>query len=399
MSREHRDQQPSLLYVATVAATIHQFLVPLAAHFRSAGWRVGAAAASATEDPLIRDVFNEVNDIPLSRSIRRIGGLVRGERAIGRLLIESMPDVVHVHSPIASFMTRFAVRRMPADQRPAIAYTAHGFHFHRGGRLLPNTIFLAAEKVSGRWTDRLVVINDEDQAAALRHRIVHRGSLIRMPGIGLDTDHYARTALPSDASVVTPPGLGSLLGAAYFVVVGEFSKNKRQVDALAALARLRDQEVRLILLGDGQERGRLRQLAVRLDIADRVVFAGIVDDVRPIVASSVALMLNSGREGLARSVMEALALEVPVIASTARGNRELVGDSGRIVEIGDVDGYADAMEWMLEHPTERQAMGVRGRRRMVERYDSRIVIKLHEELYSSMLAERSTRVAASRRPD
>ena len=88
--------------------------------------------------------------------------------------------------------------------------------------------------------------------------------------------------------------------------------------------------------------------------------------------------------------MEALALEVPVVASTARGNRELVGDAGRIVDVGDVDGLAQAMDWLIDHPAERRAMGERGRIRMVETYDLRVVIRLHETLYASMLADRSS---------
>ena len=120
----------------------------------------------------------------------------------------------------------------------------------------------------------------------------------------------------------------------------------------------------------------------------------IAGGVVAIVAASVALVLCSGREGLARSIMESLALEVPVVASNARGNQELVGDSGRIVDVGNIDALADAMEWLLDHPVERRAMGERGRIRMVEGYDLQVVTRLHEDLYESMLAERSSRSAA-----
>jgi glycosyltransferase involved in cell wall biosynthesis len=259
-------------------------------------------------------------------------------------------------------------------------------------------VFLFAERVAGRWTDRLVVINDEDEAAALAHRLVRRGALVRMPGIGVDTDHYARAALSSMAAEDAGAAVAIPVGAPYFVYVGEFSRNKRQTDAIAALARLRDQHARLVLLGDGPLRGELEAVVDRLGLADRVEFAGIVGDVRPIVAASTGLVLCSGREGLARSVMEALALEVPVVASNARGNRELVGDCGRIVGIGDIDGLAQAMDWLLDHPDERRVMGQRGRSRMVESYDLRVVTRLHEDLYASMLAERSATVARSAGP-
>jgi glycosyltransferase involved in cell wall biosynthesis len=89
--------------------------------------------------------------------------------------------------------------------------------------------------------------------------------------------------------------------------------------------------------------------------------------------------------------MEALALRVPVIASAARGNSELVPpDSGIVVPIGDVHGLAAAMDWLIEHPNERAEMGRRGRVRMVERYDIGKLIDLHDDLYRGLLAERQT---------
>jgi glycosyltransferase involved in cell wall biosynthesis len=87
--------------------------------------------------------------------------------------------------------------------------------------------------------------------------------------------------------------------------------------------------------------------------------------------------------------MEALSLEVPVIASDARGNGELVGtDSGFIFHIGDVGALAGHMDWLIEHPTEALAMGALGRARMVERYDVAALLVLHDELYGGLLAER-----------
>jgi glycosyltransferase involved in cell wall biosynthesis len=266
-------------------------------------------------------------------------------------------------------------------------YTAHGFHFHRKGRASANAVFLAAEKVAGRWTDRLIVINDEDHEAAERNRIVARHALVRMPGIGLDTSVY------SPSEVRTEPGKSTSGPSPQptFVSVAELNRGKRHADTIEALALLKHTEARLVLLGDGAERSNLENLATRRGIRDRVTFAGFVQDVRPVVGNATALVLASGREGLARSVMEALALRVPVIASAARGNSELVPpDSGIVVPIGDVHGLAAAMDWLIEHPNERAEMGRRGRVRMVERYDIGKLIDLHDDLYRGLLAERQT---------
>jgi glycosyltransferase involved in cell wall biosynthesis len=382
-----------LLYVATVATTVRQFLLPLASAFRAAGWRVDAAASGVGDDSAIAAGFDGVHELPFSRSLRDVRGLIRGFGAVERLVAQIEPDIVHVHTPIASLLTRLAVARMPDGRRPAVVYTAHGFHFYRGGRPLPNLLFLAAERIAGRWTDRLVVINDEDQAAARRHRIVPLERLVRMPGIGVDTAWYARSSLGPGAANEARVRLGIPDGVPLVVTIGELNANKRQGDILVALARLKDRDVRLVVLGEGPDRQRLERLAAALAMADRVILAGVVSDPRAIVAASAALTLTSAREGLARSVMEALALETPVVASSARGNRELVGDAGFNVEVGDIAGYVAALDWLLDHRADAAAMGARGRIRMIERYDLKIVIEQHAALYEAVLAERSRRRA------
>lgn len=389
-------QPASLLYVATVSGTIRHFLAPYSVRLRALGWRVDAAANGAQDDPGLEGAFDHRYELPLSRSILDVGAILRGARAISRTIEEAGPDLVHVHTPIASFLTRLAVRRTVPQRRPLVVYTAHGFHFHHGGRWLTNAVFLTAERVAGRWTDRLIVINDEDELAARRYRIVPEQRLVRMPGIGVDTGWFARSNVPAEASGEERARLGIPPDVPLIVIVGEFSANKRQGDGIAALAAMRHQDARLVLLGDGLMRPALEDRARQLDLVDRVVFAGTVKDVRPILATATALVLNSKREGLARSVMEALALEVPVAASNARGNRELVGDSGFVLEVGDVGGFARALDWLIDHPDERAAMGRRGRDRMRARYDLETVIGLHLDLYREMLDDRTPTKDASR---
>ena len=382
--------RPRLLVVATVAGTIGAFLAPYAAHFRALGWRVDAAASGATSDPRVLAAFDQVHELPLSRSVRDLRGLARARRALQQIL-ETAPDIVHVHTPIASFMTRYLTSRIPVERRPLVAYTAHGFHFHEGGGPVANAAFLTAERIAGRWTDRLIVINDEDEHAARRHRIVANRRLVRMPGIGLDTGHYAPAAVPAEALVRTREQLGIAIDAPVFAVIGEFNPNKRQADAIAALGMLGNGAAHLVLAGSGRERPVLEAQARTLGVENRVHFLGLIADVRPVVGAATAVLLLSTREGLARSVMEALSMQVPVIASTARGNRELVGqDRGLVFETGEVRALARAMGWMIDHPEERRQMGVRGRARMVERYDLHVLIGMHETLYEAMLAERGS---------
>lgn len=381
--------RPSLLMVATIFHTIHGFLTPYAAYFREMGWRVEAAANGAMMGPELEGVFDQVHELPLSRSILDAAGIWRTLRALRRIL-EPGFDIVHVHTPIAAFVTRAAIRAMPAETRPAAVYTAHGFPFYPRGNPASNALFVAAERIAGRWTDRLIVINDEDHAAALKYRIVPRRRLTLMPGIGVDTEWYSRSSVPADEIASARERLGIDPSAPLFALVGELSLRKRPFDVVAAFGQMKHRDCHLVILGDGPERPRVDAAICKFGVAERVHFVGMVADVRPMVTASAALVLASRSEGLPRCVMEALSLEVPVVATDARGSPDVVApDAGIIVPVGDVEALARAMDRILDAPEEARAMAERGRKRMVERYELSTLIAHHEALYRDLLAERS----------
>jgi glycosyltransferase involved in cell wall biosynthesis len=151
---------------------------------------------------------------------------------------------------------------------------------------------------------------------------------------------------------------------------------------------MKHRRARLVLVGSGPRRPQLEALASERTVSDRVRFTGLIDDVPAVLVGATALVATSAREGLSRSVMEALSLEVPVIGSTARGNRELIGESGRIFETGDIDALSGWMDWFVDQPSAAREMGRAGRHRMVHDYDLGPLMRRHERLYDELLAER-----------
>jgi glycosyltransferase involved in cell wall biosynthesis len=380
------DHHPSLLIVATVMRTVRSFLIPYATHFRELGWRVDVAANGASTDPVVSEAFDGVRDIPLSRSLKDLRGMVAAYREL-ETVVRGGYDIVHVHTPIASFLTRAAVHRMDERTRPQLAYTAHGFHFHARGSRISNGAFVTAERVAGRWTDRLVVINNEDRGAAERYRLVPPSRLVYMPGIGIDTQRYSRASLDPSELDLARTDLGIDAATPLFVVVAELSRRKRPLDVVAALSAMASPGAHVVFLGDGPERTAVEEAVRQAGLTDRVHLRGEVSDVRPVVACASALVLASSREGLPRSIMEALAMEVPVIASDARGNADLVlPDAGHIVPAGSVPKLAAAMDKIVADPDAARAMGKAGRERMVQTYDIGMLLQRHEHLYHSMLS-------------
>ncbi|MDO9172344.1 MAG: glycosyltransferase family 4 protein [bacterium] len=383
---------PRLLMVATVPRTLRLFLFPLARFFQAKGWRVDAAANGVTSARDCVEVFDEVRDIEWSRNPLDPRNLRTGPRMIRAVVAHGKYDVVHVHTPVAALVTRYALKGLAAKDRPVVVYTAHGFHFHAGGNPFRNQVFRTLEKLAGRWTDYLIVMNEDDEAEARKLGIVPADRLRYMRGIGIDTDFYAPQQV-SEASVKAVRDELRLPGEAPMILmVAEFNPGKRHVDALRAFARIyRDSALHLVFVGEGPLRSSMERLAADLGISERCRFLNERWDIPVMIRASVATLLPSVREGLPRCVMESMCLERPVIGSDVRGIRELLGDgAGILVKARDVDGFADAMKLVLEHPEAAQAMADLGRKRMQGPYELSSILSAHLDLYEEALARRVT---------
>jgi len=379
------DQCRTILHVATVPTTLRSFLLPYASHFRALGFRVFAAANGVSACPQCRQAYDGVYDIQWSRNPLDAANFRGAAREVRRVAAQLGPSIVHVHTPVAAFVTRYALRGVRRRGGLTIVYTAHGFHFHRGGGLATNTLFLALEKLAGRWTDALVVINDEDFQAARRHRLVPPERLVFMPGIGVDTSLYDPATVSAEDVSAVRHDLALAEADRLFLMVAEFNPGKRHRDALQAFALLNRPRAHLAFAGTGPEEPVLKALAEDLRVAEGVHFLGYRSDIPALIRASRATLLPSEREGLPRSVMESMCLGVPVVGTDIRGTRDLLADGcGLLVPLGDVTALSQAMARLLDSPDLGTELADNALQRVAEHDLSRIVA-LHEQLYARVL--------------
>jgi glycosyltransferase involved in cell wall biosynthesis len=383
---------PRLLMVSTIPETLRGFLLPFVDHFRGLGFRVDAMAQGVGDCAECSNAFDHVWDVTWSRNPLDHRNLLAARRRVRDVVAEHDYDLVHVHTPVAGFVTRFALRRLRQTGQPRVIYTAHGFHFYRGVPQPRGAALRALEKLAAGWTDHLVVINREDQRAACR--LLPRERVWHMPGIGVDLERYSPGAVAESEVAQVRRELGLSAEHRLFLMIAEFNAGKRHRDAVAALARQGRSEARLALAGTGPLMEETRRLARALGVADRVSFLGFRPDIPALVRASVAVVLPSEREGLPRSVMESLSLGVPVIGTRIRGILDLLeGGGGLLVPVGDVTALAEAMSRVLDHQAESREMGRRGRECMAD-FDLRKVIAMHEALYEAALRVPKTTAAA-----
>jgi glycosyltransferase involved in cell wall biosynthesis len=373
---------PRLLLVTTVPLTIEAFLLPLVSRMRERGWEVDGLAAGLTAMPVSRSL-DRAFDAAWSRdpvrsafsapsTLQTVRGLVRHRRY----------DVVHVHTPVAGFLTRLALRRVRGST-PRVIYTAHGFHFHPHGGRWANALAFALEWFAARWTDTLIVTNQHDLVEAQRLPI-DAERVIHIPGVGIDTDFYDPALVSDEAIAAVRPSLGIPERAQLLLCVGELNRNKNQALLIRAVARMRRADSYLVLRGSGPGEPQLRRLINQLGMDERVRIIGRVDDLRPLIRASRAVVLVSQREGLPRSLMEAMSLDVPVIGSDIRGIRDLVRhDAGTLVPAGDVDALAATLDRVANEPAAFTAAARRGRERVIADHGLDAVLAAHERLYAS----------------
>jgi UDP-glucose:(heptosyl)LPS alpha-1,3-glucosyltransferase len=158
----------------------------------------------------------------------------------------------------------------------------------------------------------------------------------------------ARFSLPESATV--------------FVLVGSGYHRKGVAQAIAALRQLPD-SARLLVAGRDKNQERYVAHASRLGVAERVIIAGPIDDVAPLLGAADAFVLPTLYDPLPNACLEAMAAGLPVITSTQCGAAELLAahDAGIVCDAQDIDALANAMKQLL-NPAKRWPMGERARK-------------------------------------
>ncbi len=323
---------------------------------------------------------------PLVREIRPIADL-RAFLALRRILRErkraapGAPLVVHTHSSKAGILGRAAARSAGAD---AILHSVHGFGFHDGQPRPVRSLFVGLERVAARWTDRFVAVSEENVRTAERERIFprYRSRLIRS---GFDTGRF----LPG------PGGEGRRLlgvpeGVPLVGTVAVFKPQKAPLDFVAVARRVAERVpgIHFAMVGDGELRAAAERAVREASLSDRFRFPGWRKEVPELLRAFDLFLLTSRWEGLPKVIPQALIAGVPVVATAADGTREIVDDGvdGYLCPPGDVEGLSARCVEVLSGKAPL-APGT-NRRRLLEEFDEREMVRAQERLYGEILAEK-----------
>lgn len=173
------------------------------------------------------------------------------------------------------------------------------------------------------------------------------------------------------------------------VHVSNFRPVKRPVDCVEILARVLNKGIkaRLVMVGDGSERTNAEHRARCLGVYEKCSFVGKQPKIVDYLSAADVLLLPSEQESFGLAALEAMACEVPVIASRVGGVPEVVtdGETGFLSDVGDVAKMAEDAARLLVDENLRKQMGARARESALSRYSTDIVIPQYIEFYEQVL--------------
>ena len=330
-----------VLYITTVSRTINAFLVPHIEMLLENGYKVDCACS--IDKPVDKKLIAKgvrVFEIPFSRKPVGLGNIRAFNKLIDIQRINNY-DIVHVHTPIAAIYGRLL--RFKFSKLKTI-YTAHGYHFLKGGSKLGWLLYYPIEKFMASLTNVTININKEDYEITknkLKPEQCHF-----MNGVGLDLNKYKKLSYEDIRKKKKELNLKD----DHFVVlmIAELNKNKNHIQLIKAMALLKNKypNIKAISVGEGNKLEELEEEVNKRGLQDNIIFLGFRTDINEIINASDIGILLSYREGLPRNIMEFMSCGRKVIATNIRGCRDIVCNEtvGELIGVGDYEATAKAIE-------------------------------------------------------
>lgn len=367
------------MIVDNSAWTVYRFRSPLVKTLKRQGYQVVVASP-------VDEYIHYLNETDFNKHIQ-IHKLNRAGKnpfqdllflaELFRLLRREKPDLVISFTLKPNLYSAIVCRWLSI---PIVAVvTGLGYTFlHQKGifRWISTLYKLALQRI-----EKLIVYNQGDLDFFVRNQIVPAHRCVKIPGEGIDTQHFLPQESPPEEQPFT------------FLFIGRLMVDKGILELIESIKILRQRNVRFACQVMGyMHYGNPSEIANDDLLAwveeDAITYFGSTKDVRPYIAAADAIVLPSHREGLSRVILESMSMAKPVIVTDVPGLTDLVvhDENGLLVPVKNPAALADAMEYMTQLPAdELQIMGQANRKKAVGMFDVQVSSRLFEEVVGEVM--------------
>lgn len=345
-----------VLFTATVDSHILQFHLPFLKLFKEKGYEVHVATNGNEEIPYC-DVKHVVS---FERSPFKLNNL-KAIKQLKKICNEEKFDIIHTHTPMGSVVTRLAAKKARKKYHTRVIYTAHGLHFFKGAPKKNWLLFYPIEKYLSKFTDTLILINQEDYDLCKR-KFKKCKDIQYVPGVGIDEEKF-NFELSNNDKIKLRKSLGINENDFVMIYPAELSKRKRQIWLINTISDLlkKYDDIHLLLPGKDSLNGKCQELVNKLGLDKQIHFLGYRKDIPKLLKISDISVSAANQEGLPVNIMEAMYVGLPIVASNCRGNRDLVSNNinGYLVESDDSTRFSQSISELYKN--QNKSFGIKSK--------------------------------------
>jgi glycosyltransferase involved in cell wall biosynthesis len=303
------------------------------------------------------------------------------------------PDIVHTHSAKAGILGRFVTHRLKgkwAENVPAVVHTIHGLAFHPYQSKWLNKFYIAVERSAAKRTDSFICVADAMTEQALAAGIGQREKYVTAYS-AIEEDAFLnpipeeerksfrlKYGIPEDAIVLVTIARLFMLKGHKYIIESAKQLSKQFKNAL------------WLFVGDGNLADHFKEQVKQLGLTEKIKFTGLLppSQIPLAIQSSDILVHCSLREGLARTLPQAMLCGKPAISFDVDGAKEVVNqDTGRLIEPKNIEQLTKACAELIEDKNLREKLGKQGRQFVKEKFEPKTMVDIIEQLYKKLITD------------
>jgi len=347
--------------------------------------RFEVTVACSFSGPLVdslKEIGIRVHELPnLKREISPLNDLKTLLQLI-RFCRKEKFDILHAHSSKAGFIGRVAAY---IARVPVIIFSVHGFSFTPEKPSILKKIFIAIEFFCGKISSKVICVSGKDMEYAVKEGILSSDRVSNIAN-GVDIERFSygdrakirkefelnerKVAVGMVTRIVEAKGCGEFIEAAN-ILSAKFP------------------EIRFLLVGEGPDEERYRNLVEKLGLEDKIIFTGVRDDIPDILAGIDIFVLPSYTEALPYAAIEAMSAGKPVITTNVGGIPELItnGVEGFLIEPKNADVLREKIENLVKDKDLRTAMGKAAKEKIKDSFFLERTVNMTTSLYRNILGD------------
>src|SRR5699024_1844092 len=373
-----------IIQLTAIDVSMVTLLTPLNRALKEQGYEVHLVCSAGD---YVKDFYEDgfqLHEVNITRNIAPLKNL-RSIIELVKIFKRVNPDIIHVHTPVAAVLGRIAAK---LSGMPNIVYTAHGFYFHEGMPLKKYLFYFYIEKYVGRYfTDYIFTQSIEDYKIARKFKFLKNESNHIHIGNGVDIEKTFRYD-SFNSKIAEEIRQKHNINEENLIVtfIGILEKEKGILDFINSYEKLTNKNVTFIIIGglpEGERDVETYQKLSKLKNPN-IILTGHIDNVNQYLYTSDVFCLPSYREGMPRSIIEAMTMKNAILATNIRGSREEVvhGKTGYLFEKYDSEAIAFYIDKINNDRELLKQLQEASYNRALLMYDERKVLEKQLEIFS-----------------